>query len=65
MRAPLSHVDVGPAFRFLHILTGLVNSSDATAYYYFDPNTVSDETVNTFKHLFDRVEIEETGGDST
>jgi len=52
----LDQVGPEPAFKFLHVLTGLVNASGATGYYYLDPEGVTDKTISTMEVLFDHTE---------
>ncbi|QOS12879.1 uncharacterized protein HfgLR_13755 [Haloferax gibbonsii] len=49
-------------FRFLHILTNRVSSAGARAHYHVDPARHDDQTLRTFKSLFDAaIEFEADG----
>lgn len=49
----LHAVDTQTAFRFLHVVTGRLDSVGAVAHYHLDPKAFDDQTVNTVKSLFD------------
>ncbi|MGB9956603.1 DUF7504 family protein [Haloferax prahovense] len=49
-------------FRFLHILTNRISSAGARAHYHVDPARHDDQTLRTFKSLFDAtIEFESDG----
>jgi KaiC/GvpD/RAD55 family RecA-like ATPase len=49
----LMYSDAETVFRFLHVLTGRIDSVDAAGLFTIDPTTHDHETVNTLKQLFD------------
>ena len=49
----LHAVDTQTAFRFLHVVTGRLDSVGASAHYHLDPDAFDAQTVNTIKSLFD------------
>lgn len=51
----LQHVDVRPAFRFLHTLLPKVAHVEATAHYHLTPALHDAQTANTIKTLFSTV----------
>lgn len=62
--APLLHsTDLRRAYRFLHIMTGQVQTGGARAHYHLDPAGVDDVTLATLKTLFNAVlEVDTDGG---
>lgn len=47
-------------FKFMHVLTGRVDSADAVAHYHMDPTAHEPQEVSTFKSLMDAVvEVED------
>lgn len=58
----LMYSDAETVFRFLHVLTGRIDSLDAVGLFTIDPTTHDRETVNTLKQLFDgELEIRDGG----
>ncbi|MCD2201352.1 DUF835 domain-containing protein [Halobacterium sp. KA-4] len=55
----LQYVDVQEAFRFLHVLTGRLQSAGAVAHFHLDPEAHDNQTISTLRTLFDAV-IEDT-----
>lgn len=51
----LQYADLPRIFRFLHVLTGRVRSSDGFAHYHLDPSAHDERTLNTLKTLFDGI----------
>jgi len=51
----LQYVDVQETFRFLHVLTGRLQSSGAVAHFHLNPEAHDDQTVSTLRTLFDAV----------
>lgn len=62
LTALLEHCDLERAFRFLHVLTGQLTQTDATARFHLDPDAVDDTAVATVHSLFDSV-LRETDGE--
>jgi hypothetical protein len=58
----LQYADLQRAFRFLHVLTGRLETSDAVAHYHMDPSAHDQQTINTLSPLFDAiVDLDEDG----
>jgi len=58
----LQHADLQRVFRFLHVLTGRLKTSDAVAHYHMDPNAHDQQTISTLRPLFDAiVDLDEDG----
>lgn len=55
LTALLQYAPLQRVFRFLHILTGRVENSDAVAHYHMDPNAHDQQAVSTLTPLFDAV----------
>jgi hypothetical protein len=53
--ALLAEADLPSVFRFLHILIGRLSSAGASAHFLLDPRAHDDQTVDTFRPLFDTV----------
>lgn len=51
--ALLDHVDLQAAFRFLHVLLSRFAATGATTHFHLDTVATDDETVRTFRQLFD------------
>lgn len=51
----LQYVDLQRAFRFLHVLSGRVESMGVNAHYHLDPDAVDEQTVATLTSLFEAV----------
>jgi len=51
----LHHADDRRVFRFLHTITGLVGTAGGVAHYHMDPNAHDEQTLATFRSLFDVV----------
>ena len=49
----LMYADLETVFRFLHVLTGRVDSIDGIGVFAIDPTTHDESTINTLKQLFD------------
>lgn len=49
----LMYADLETVFRFLHVLTGRVDSIEGIGFFAIDPTTHDESTVNTLKQLFD------------
>lgn len=64
LTALLEPCDVERAFRFLHVLTGQLSRTDATARFHIDPDATDDDAVATIRSLFDAV-LREEGGEWT
>lgn len=61
----LQYADLQRVFRFLHVLTGRIDSSDAVAHYHMDPNAHDEQTRNTLEQLFDAtIELDADGNRS-
>lgn len=52
--------ELSDVFRFLHILTGRMQTVDANAYFHIDRDDYSEETMSTLKRLFEPIEAVET-----
>jgi len=58
----LQYADRERVFRFLHLLTGRIDSIDAVAHFHMNPEAHDAQTRNTLVQLFDAViDIDETG----
>jgi hypothetical protein len=58
----LEHTSPAAVFRFLHILTSRIETTDTVAHYHLDKQTCDDHALETLKPLFDTViEIDEAG----
>ncbi|WP_246391930.1 DUF7504 family protein [Halosimplex pelagicum] len=51
----LQYADLQRVFRFLHVLTGRLETSDAVAHYHMDPNAHDQQTISTLRPLFDAI----------
>lgn len=51
----LAHAELETVFRFLHVFTGRVRSSDAVGLYVVDPTSQDAQTMATLEQLFDDV----------
>jgi len=61
----LQYADLQRVFRFLHVLTGRIDSSDAIAHYHMDPGAHDEQTRNTLIQLFDAtIELDADGNRS-
>ena len=59
----LMYAELETVFRFLHVLTGRVDSIDGLGVFAIDPSTHEESTVNTLKQLFDgMIELREGSG---
>lgn len=62
LTALLDHAGLQQAFRFLHIVTGRVETAGAVGHYHIDPDDHDRETMATFEGLFNTVlAVEEDG----
>jgi KaiC/GvpD/RAD55 family RecA-like ATPase len=62
----LMYSDLQTVFRFLHVFTGRVQSSDGLGVYVIDSTAHDDQTMNTLKQLFDAiVEVSDDGDGET
>lgn len=52
----LAHVEPDVAFRFVHLLTNQLESTDVVAHFHLDPTAHDEHVVETFETLFERVE---------
>jgi len=59
----LMYAQLETAFRFLHVLTGRIDSIDGLGVFAIDPTTHEKSTVNTLKQLFDGMIELRDGGD--
>jgi KaiC/GvpD/RAD55 family RecA-like ATPase len=59
----LMYSDLQTVFRFLHVFTGRVQSSNGLGIYVIDSTAHDDQTMNTLKQLFDAVVDVTDGGD--
>lgn len=58
----LMHTDLKRTYRFLHIMTGQVQTGGARAHYHLDPSTLSEADLATLTTLFNAVlELDEDG----
>jgi len=58
----LQYADLQRVFRFLHVLTGRIASSDAVAHYHMDPSAHDEQTRQTLVQLFDAtIELDADG----
>lgn len=58
----LMYTEIETVFRFVHVLTGRLDSMDALGLFAIDPTTHEDDDLNTLKQLFDgMIEVRETG----
>jgi hypothetical protein len=58
----LQDADLQRVFRFLHVLTGRLETSDAVAHYHMDPSAHDQQTISTLRPLFDAiVDLDEDG----
>ena len=55
LTALLQYADLQRAFRFLHVLTGRVRTTNGFAHYHMDPSAHDPRTLNTLMTLFDGV----------
>ncbi|MEF8775869.1 MAG: hypothetical protein V5A43_05125 [Haloarculaceae archaeon] len=60
--ALLQYADLQRTFRFLHVVTGRVDSGGAVAHYHLDPDALDDQTVATIKGFFDAAVTFEADG---
>lgn len=51
----LQAVDDSVAFRFCRLITSIVTATGARSHFHLDPGDVDDQTMATFRRLFDRV----------
>ncbi|MFC7233861.1 DUF7504 family protein [Halosegnis marinus] len=51
----LQFADLKRVFRFVHVLTGRLDSADAVGYFHVDPGAHDDQTLATLRGLFDTV----------
>ena len=59
----LMYAELETVFRFLHVLTGRVDSVDGLGVFAIDPSTHDESTVNTLKQLFDgMIELRDGAG---
>lgn len=62
---PLLHsTDLQRVFRFLHVLTRRLTSTDAVAHFHLDPHAHDAQTINTLSELFDVI-VEHDNDDYT
>lgn len=62
LTALLQYADLKRAFRFLHVVTGRVQSANAVGHYHLDPDAHDEQTLATITGLFDAiVETDERG----
>lgn len=61
----LQYADLQRVFRFLHVLTGRVNSDGAVAHFHLAPGAHDSQTILTLTQLMDAVVRQETDGDWT
>lgn len=60
--ALLQYASLQRVFRFLHVLTGRIESSDAVAHYHMDPSAHDQQTISTLTPLFDAIiELDDDG----
>ena len=59
----LMYAELETVFRFLHVLTGRVDSIGGVGVFTIDPTTHDESTVNTLKQLFDGMIEVRDGGD--
>jgi KaiC/GvpD/RAD55 family RecA-like ATPase len=60
----LMYSDLQTVFRFLHVFTGRIQSTEALGIYVIDSTSHDDQTMNTLKQLFNAViEVREGEGD--
>jgi hypothetical protein len=58
----LQYADLQRAFRFLHVVTGRIDTVGAVGHYHLDPEAHDSQTLATLKGLFDAVvEVEDDG----
>lgn len=55
LTALLQYDDLEHAYKFLHVLVGLLKSIDAVAHFHLDPEACDPQTVAILRSLFDRV----------
>jgi KaiC/GvpD/RAD55 family RecA-like ATPase len=61
----LMYSDLQTVFRFLHVFTGRIQSTEALGIYVIDSTSHDDQTMNTLKQLFNAViEVREGEGDN-
>lgn len=60
----LQYADLQRVFRFLHVLTGRLESAGAVAHFHLDPHAHDEQTLGTLSQLFDVV-VEHDAGDYT
>jgi hypothetical protein len=53
--ALLQYASLQRVFRFLHVLTGRIETSDAVAHYHMDPSAHDQQTISTLTPLFDAI----------
>ena len=63
LTALLDHTNLQQAFRFLHVLTGRVESAGAVGHYHVDPDAHDRQTMATVESLFDAVLAVDEDGD--
>lgn len=57
----LMYAELETVFRFLHVLSGRVESIDGLGFFAIDPTTHESDTINTLKQLFDgMIELRES-----
>lgn len=60
----LMYTELETVFRFVHVISGRIDSVDALGVFALDPTTHEDNTVSTLKQLFDgMIEVRETEGE--
>lgn len=50
----LAHLDIHRVFYFIHLMTGRINATNATAYFYLYPAAQHPTSIKTLSPLFDR-----------
>jgi hypothetical protein len=63
LTALLDHTDLQQAFRFLHVVTGRVESAGAVGHYHVDPDAHDRQSLATLEGLFDAVVAVDENGD--
>lgn len=59
----LMYAELETVFRFVHVLSGRIDSIDGIGFFVIDPTTHEESTVNTLKQLFDgMIEIRDDAG---
>lgn len=57
----LQYADLQRVFRFLHVLTGRLESAGAVAHFHLDPHAYDEQTIGTLAPLFDVIVEHERG----